>query len=115
MERISRLGVRAGGHYEQNPQFINGLAEILAGRKVAEKAGQEELPMFEETPSKSGSVTRAWGAGVALSVVLLVAAAGYAFHEHGAAQQLATQNNQITSALQATREQVSALTTKLDA
>ena len=71
--------------------------------------------MFEESSLKSGSVARAWVAGVALSVVLLVAAAGYAFHEHGAAQQLATQNNQIASTLAATREQVSALTTKLDA
>ena len=71
--------------------------------------------MVEESSLKSGSVTRTRGAGVALAVVLLVAAAGYAFHEHGAAQQLANQNNQIASTLAATREQVGALTAKLDA
>jgi hypothetical protein len=40
MERISRRGGLAGDHRGQNSQFINGLVEILAGRRVAEKAAR---------------------------------------------------------------------------
>jgi hypothetical protein len=70
--------------------------------------------MSEGTPSVPGSAKRFLPsvAGL-LSVVLAVAA--YAFHEHNIAKRLAEQNSAATSALNATRDQVSTLTTRLDA
>jgi uncharacterized coiled-coil protein SlyX len=47
--------------------------------------------------------------------MLMVAAGAYAFHERNVAQQLAAQNSAVSSTLNATRDQMSALTTKLDA
>jgi hypothetical protein len=72
--------------------------------------------MLEATPSLPGSATRfrAAMAGL-LMVVLVVAAAAYSFHERNLARQLATQNSAATSTLNATRDQVNALTTRLDA
>ena len=67
-----------------------------------------------ENLSEPGSKTRLWAAGAALLVALL-AVAVYAFHERNAAQQLAAQNSSVTSSLNATRDQVSALITRLDA
>jgi transcriptional regulator with PAS, ATPase and Fis domain len=46
---------------------------------------------------------------------LVIAAAGYAFHEHNVSKQLGEQNSAVTSTLNATRDQVNALNTKLDA
>jgi len=74
--------------------------------------------MLEETPSHSGIVTRFGAAAAALLVAVLgvVAAVGaYAFHEHKLAKQLADQNSVVTSTLNATRDQMSALSTRLDA
>jgi hypothetical protein len=70
--------------------------------------------MPDETPSHSGSPARFW-ATVAALLIVGVAAAGYAVYEHNSAKQLAAQNNTVTSTLNATRDQVSALTSRLDA
>jgi uncharacterized coiled-coil protein SlyX len=70
--------------------------------------------MQEEFRSKSGSATRFPIASALVFVVVAVIAA-YAFHEHNLSKQLAAQNSAATSALTATRDQVSALTARLDA
>jgi uncharacterized coiled-coil protein SlyX len=70
--------------------------------------------MQEEFRSKSGSATRFPIASALVFVVVAVIAA-YAFHEHNLSKQLAAQNSAATSALAATRDQVSALTARLDA
>ena len=70
--------------------------------------------MPEETPSHPGFATR-FRATVAALLTVVVAAAAYAFHEHSVSRQLAAQNSAVTSTLNATRDQISALTTRLDA
>ena len=70
--------------------------------------------MQEEFRSKSGSATR-FPIAFALVFVLVAAIAAYAFHEHNLSKQLAAQNSSATAALTATRDQVSALTARLDA
>src|SRR5579859_7700836 len=70
--------------------------------------------MQEEFRSKSGSATR-FPVAFALVFVVVAAIAAYAFHEHNLSKQLAAQNSAATSALTATRDQVSALTARLDA
>jgi hypothetical protein len=70
--------------------------------------------MSEETPSHPGSATR-FRATVAALLMLVVAVAAYAFHERNVAKQFAAQNRAVTSTLNATRDQISALTTRLDA
>lgn len=70
--------------------------------------------MQEEIRSQSGSATRFPVVEVALFVVV-VAMAAYAFHERNLSKQLNSQNSSMTSALNATRDQVSALTARLDA
>jgi hypothetical protein len=70
--------------------------------------------MPEETPSHPGSATRS-RATVAALLTVGVAAAAYAMHEHNVATQLAAQNSAVTSTLNATRDQMSALSTRLDA
>jgi hypothetical protein len=68
--------------------------------------------MSEELPSNSGSATRFL---IAFAVFLTLAAAvGYAFHERNVAKQLAAQNSEMGSTLNTTRDQVSALTAKLN-
>ncbi len=62
----------------------------------------------------SGSTIRSVGGAVVLLVVL-AAAGGYAFHEHSVSRRLAAQNNDVTATLDATRGQIEALTTKLNA
>jgi transcriptional regulator with PAS, ATPase and Fis domain len=52
---------------------------------------------------------------VAALLTAAVAAGAYAFHEHKVATQLAEHNSAVTSTLNATRDQVTALTTRLDA
>jgi hypothetical protein len=69
--------------------------------------------MPEETPSHPGFATRFRATMAALLIV--VVAAAYAFHEHSVARQLAAQNSAVASTLNATRDQISALTTRLDA
>jgi hypothetical protein len=75
--------------------------------------------MSEEIPSHHGFATHGFvarfRASVAVLLALVVAAGAYAFHEHNVAQQLAAQNSAVSSTLNATRDQISALTTKLDA
>jgi transcriptional regulator with PAS, ATPase and Fis domain len=70
--------------------------------------------MPEGTPSLPASATR-FRAIVAALLMVVVAAAAYAFHERNVAKQLAAQNSTVTSTLNATRDQMSALTAKLDA
>jgi hypothetical protein len=76
-------------------------------------ADKEKSPMAELL-SLAGSVAR-FRAAVAALGVALVAAGGYAYHEHNVSQQLTEQNNAVTSALNANRDQVSALNSRLDA
>lgn len=70
--------------------------------------------MQEEFRSKSGSAIR-FPIAFALVFVVVAVIAAYAFHEHNLSKQLAAQNSAATSALTATRDQVSALTARLDA
>ncbi len=67
-----------------------------------------------ELVSVAGSIIR-FRALVAGLSALVIAAGGYAFHERNLSKQLAEQKSAATSALNATRDQVSALNTKLDA
>ena len=77
---------------------------------------QEPSTPSSATPASatSGSTIRSVGGAVVLLIVL-AAAGGYAFHEHSVARRLATQNNDVTATLDATRGQIEALTTKLNA
>ena len=70
--------------------------------------------MPEAKASFPVSATR-FRATVAALLMVVVAAAAYAFHERNVAKQLAAQNSAVTSKLNATRDQISALTTRLDA
>jgi hypothetical protein len=75
--------------------------------------------MSEETPSHPasatpGSATR-FRVLVAALLLLGVAAAAYAIHERKAAKQMEKENSAVTSTLDSTRDQMSALTTRLDA
>ena len=70
--------------------------------------------MEEERLSAPGSAPQL-RTGLAVLLVVIVAVAAYAFHEHNASRQLALQNSAVTSALTATRDQVSALTSRMDA
>jgi hypothetical protein len=70
--------------------------------------------MLEETPSVPSSATR-FGAAVAAVLIVVVAAGAYAFHERNVARQLAAQNSAAASALNATRDQMTAMSTRLDA
>ena len=77
---------------------------------------QEPSTPSSATPASatSGSTIRSVGGAVVLLIVL-AAAGGYAFHEHSVARRLAAQNNDVTATLDATRGQIEALTTKLNA
>jgi len=66
--------------------------------------------------SLTASLTRFQAVVAALLIVVVVlAATAYAFHERNIARQLSAQNSAVTSTLNATRDQVSALTARLDA
>jgi len=69
---------------------------------------------MQELVSVAGSIVR-FRAVVAGLSALMIAAGGYAFHEHNVSKQLTEQNSAVTSTLNATRDQVNALSTKLDA
>lgn len=69
--------------------------------------------MAEETPSSLSPATRFWVTGAALSMLAVLAV--YAVHERNLVKQQTEQNSVITSTLNATRDQISALTAKLDA
>lgn len=70
--------------------------------------------MQEEISSAPRFVSR-FGAAVVAPLIVVVAVAAYAFHERSVSKQLAAQNSAMTSSLNATRDQVNALTAKLDA
>src|SRR5260370_37381352 len=78
----------------------------------------EEIPSHPDsaTPDSAnpGSATR-FRATVAALLAIGAVAAGYAVHERNVANQLADQNSAVTSTLNTTRDQMSALTTRLDA
>jgi len=52
--------------------------------------------------------------GIIASLLLVVAALGYAWHEHGVSSQLSAQNAQISTTLDQTRNQMDALNTRLN-
>lgn len=70
--------------------------------------------MQEEISSSPRFVNRS-SAAVATFLIVVVAVAAYAFHERGVAKKLADQNTAVSSALDSTRAQMSALTARLDA
>lgn len=67
--------------------------------------------MQEVSPSGSANVIRAAVTGL---VVIVVAVAAYAFHLHSVSKQLAEQNRSVTATLNSERDQINALTSKLD-
>jgi hypothetical protein len=70
--------------------------------------------MLEGTSSVSGSVNR-FRAAVAGLVVLVAGVGVYAFHAHNVSRKLVEQNSTINSALNATRDQLNAVSGRLDA
>lgn len=70
--------------------------------------------MSDEASFHPGSTVR-FRATVAALLVLGVAAAAYAIHEHNVVKQLSAQNSAVTSTLNSTRDQMSALSSRLDA
>jgi uncharacterized coiled-coil protein SlyX len=67
---------------------------------------------MEASASGSANVFRAAVAGL---VVVVVAVAAYAFHQRSVSRQLAEQNRTVTASLNSQRDQINALTAKLDA
>lgn len=70
--------------------------------------------MFEGISTVSSPVTR-FGAAVAGLVVLVGSIGVYAFHEHNVSKQLTAQNSAVTASLNATRDQLNALSSRFDA
>ena len=70
--------------------------------------------MSEETSFLTRS-TLPLRAAIAALLALGVGAGAYAIHEHSTVKQLAAQNSSVTSTLNATRDQMSALNSRLDA
>lgn len=70
--------------------------------------------MQEETSSVPGSATQL-RATIAALLILIVAVAAYAFHERNMSKQLLERNSTVTSALNATHDQINGLTARLDA
>lgn len=73
--------------------------------------------MSESTPSLPGSLPGSLPqlrVAVAALLIMLSAAVAYSFHEHRAVRQLSKQNNEMTTSLNATRDQVNALSSKLN-
>jgi len=70
--------------------------------------------MAEETPAPSGSAT-GLRATLAVLLITVLAAVAYSLHEHNAAKQLAAQNSAISTTLNTTRDQLSALTAQVSA
>ncbi len=69
--------------------------------------------MSEEGYAVPGSPTP-YRAGLAVLAVLVIALAGYAYHQHNVSKQLRAQNDQISASLAATRGQIDALTAKIN-
>jgi hypothetical protein len=70
--------------------------------------------MQEESFSVRTSVTQP-RVTIAALLILIVAVAAYAFHERNVSKQLVERNSAVTSALNATHDQINALTARLDA
>jgi hypothetical protein len=70
--------------------------------------------MLEGTSSVVGSVSR-FRAAVAGLVVLVAGVGVYGFHEHNVSKQLAEQNSSVNASLNATRDQLNAVSSRLDA
>lgn len=70
--------------------------------------------MLEGISSVSGSLS-GFRAAVGGFVVLLAGVGIYAFHEHNVSRQLAEQNSAVNSTLNATRDQLNAVSNRLDA
>ena len=70
--------------------------------------------MSEETPARPAT-TLSFPLISVLLLVLVVGAAGYAFHEHSVAKKLAADNGAVTTALNSTRDQLNALSAKVGA
>src|SRR5271157_596889 len=69
---------------------------------------------MEDSPSASRVLTARRAAAYAAIVVLGGAVGVYAVHEHRTAQNLAAQNEQMTAALNTTRNELSELTAKIN-
>jgi hypothetical protein len=81
---------------------------------------ETQSPMPEQATSAVPEATRAhptvsFPLIPALLLVLVLVAAGYAFHERNVAKKLAADNSAINTSLNTTRDQVSALTAKVNA
>src|SRR5260370_19041389 len=100
------------GFRRENERLFNGLAEVVAGTSVAQNGARRTL-MPEEVPSHPGFATRL-RASVAALLTLVVAAGSYAFHELNVAQQLTAQTSAVSSTLNRTRDQMSALTAQTE-
>lgn len=70
--------------------------------------------MLEDTPVKAGASVGKLVIPIVAAVVVGGAGLGYAVHEHNNAQNLATQNQQVTSQLTATHSQLDALSAKVN-
>lgn len=69
--------------------------------------------MQEERLSALGSATQL-RAALAVLLIVIVTVAAYAYHEHNVSKRLAEQNGVVSSALNATRDQVTALSKRID-
>jgi uncharacterized coiled-coil protein SlyX len=71
--------------------------------------------MQEEGTSSGSGSAHLFRATAAALLVVVVAIAAYAFHQRSVSKQLSDQNRSITTALNTDRDQIQALTAKLDA
>src|SRR5258708_21421349 len=70
--------------------------------------------MAEEIPVPSGPAT-GFRATLAALLITVLAGGAYSYHEHSAAKQLAAENSAISTTLNTTRDQLSALTARVSA
>jgi hypothetical protein len=70
--------------------------------------------MQEESSSVPASATQP-RVTIAALLIVIVAVAAYAFHERNVSKQLVERNSTVTSALNATQDQINALNAKLNA
>jgi len=74
----------------------------------------DESPLLEESPLPTLVPVAKRVAPFAAAAVVAIAGLGYAMHEHHAAQNLATENAQMTAQLNVTHGQLSALAAKVN-
>src|SRR5258708_32805809 len=70
--------------------------------------------MPEETPVPSGPVN-GFRATLAALLITVLAGGAYTYHEHNAAKRLAAQNSAMSTTLNTTRDQLSALSARVSA